>query len=508
MRGKVVLKILGILLIVFSTTLVPPIGVSYFYADGVMQPFLIALLLNLALGVGFWLPSRRHAGELRFRDGFLIVVLFWTVLSAMGSVPMILVQTPAIGVIDAVFESISGLTTTGATVLTGIDRLPPSILYYRQQLQWLGGMGIVVLAVAVMPMLGVGGMQLYRAETPGPVKDNKLTPRITETAKALWYIYFGLTVACGACYYLAGMTSFDAISHAFSTVAIGGFSTHDASLGFFDSDAVNFTAVVFMLLSGLNFALHFSAFRSKNIAVYARDPEAKVYFSLILFMVVVTVSVLTGFEVFDKVGDNVVQGMVQVVSIATTTGYTTTDFSVWPTFLPIMLILLSVAGGCAGSTAGGMKIIRIVLLYKQGAREISKLVHPNAMIPIKLGGKAVPDNVINAVWGFLSLYILSYVLLLILMLASGADPVTAFSAVTACLNNLGPGLGEGISKLWRRERHGKGRVNVRHVARPTGTVYLVGVIQPSFLERVARILHQSATGLHQPVDEPFFFTDF
>ncbi len=441
MRHKAVLKILGILLVLFSATLVPPMVVSMVTDDGVMMPFVATLALNLALGAACWLPLRHNKSELRVRDGFLVVVLFWTVLSAMGSVPLILLQAPAISVVDALFESMSGLTTTGATILTAIDDLPPSILYYRQQLQWLGGMGIVVLAVAVMPMLGVGGMQLYRAETPGPVKHNKLTPRITETAKGLWYIYLGLTIACALCYYLAGMTPFDAVGHAFSTIAIGGFSTHDASLGFFHSNAINFIAMVFMLLSGLNFALHFTALRSGNLRVYLRDPEARAYFGLLLAVLVVTVAVLMRYQVFDQLGDNFARGAVQVVSVATTTGFTVTDFSAWPTFLPIMLILMSTAGGCAGSTAGGMKIVRMILLYKQGAREISKLVHPNALMPIKLGGKAVPDNVVNAVWGFLSLYMLSYVLLLLLVLASGADPVTAFSAVTACLNNLGPGLG-------------------------------------------------------------------
>ncbi len=442
MISAVVLKILGILLVLFSATLVPPIAVSWVTGDGVMMPFVAALVLNLALGAACWLPVRHSKGELRVRDGFLVVVLFWTVLSAMGSVPFLLLREPALGVVDALFESMSGLTTTGATILTAIDDLPPSILYYRQQLQWLGGMGLVVLAVAVMPMLGVGGMQLYRAETPGPVKNNKLTPRITETAKGLWYIYLGLTVVCALCYYFAGMTPFDAIGHAFSTIAIGGFSTHDDSLGYFASNSVNLIAMLFMLLSGLNFALHFTAFRSRNLAVYLRDPEAQVYFGLVLAVLAVSVAMLLGHGVFERFSDNLIQGAVQVVSIATTTGFTTTDFSLWPSFLPIMLILVSTAGGCAGSTAGGMKIIRMVLLYKQGAREISKLVHPNALIPVKLGGKAVPDNVINAVWGFLSLYMLSYVVLLLLMLASGSDPVTAFSAVTACLNNLGPGLGD------------------------------------------------------------------
>jgi len=439
--NKPLVKILGILLMLFGAALIPPLAVSYFAADGAMPPLAAALCLNFALGAACWLPSRRATGELRLSDGFIAVVLFWTALSAMGAVPLLLLRAPNLGVIDALFESVSGLTTTGATILSGIDALPPSILYYRQQLQWLGGMGIVVLAVAIMPMLGVGGMQLYRAETPGPVKNNKLTPRITETAKGLWYVYLGLTLACAICYYFAGMNWFDAVGHAFSTIAIGGFSTHDASLGYFDSNAVNLVAMVFMLLSGLNFALHFTALRSRSFAVYLRDPEARAYFGLLLAVLALSVAALLRYHEFDHAGDALMQGAVQAVSIATTTGFTTSEFSAWPGFLPVMLILASCIGGCAGSTAGGMKVVRMILLYKQGAREISKLVHPSALMPVKLGGKAVPDDVINAVWGFLSLYILSYVLLLLLMLAAGADPVTAFSAVTACLNNLGPGLG-------------------------------------------------------------------
>ncbi|MGI9310948.1 MAG: TrkH family potassium uptake protein [bacterium] len=450
MRNKAVVKVLGILLVLFSITLLPPLAVSAFAGDGATAPFGAALALTFALGAACWLPLRRHSGDLRLRDGFLVVVLAWSVLSAMGALPLALLRAPtdgvavgaAIGVIDALFESMSGLTTTGATILVGLDDLPPSIRYYRQQLQWLGGMGIVVLAVAVMPMLGVGGMQLYRAETPGAVKHDKPTPRITETAKGLWFIYLSLTIACAVCYRLAGMDWFDAVGHAFSTIAIGGFSTHDANLGYFASDAIYLVACAFMLLSGLNFALHFTAFRSRRVAVYLRDPEARAYFALLAATLAITVAMLLRHRVFDDFGDNLVQGAVQVISIVTTTGFTTAEFSQWPGFLPIMLLLASTAGGCAGSTAGGMKIIRMILLCKQGLREISKLVHPSALIPIKVGGKPVPDNVINAVWGFLSLYILSYVLLLLLMLASGADPVTAFSAVTACLNNLGPGLGE------------------------------------------------------------------
>ncbi len=442
MQGEGIRKILGILTTYFSVTMLPPIIVSLIYGDNTHNVFLASMVIIIVCGLVCWLPVRTVDKELRFRDGFLVVVLIWAVLSLLAAIPLLLVENPSIRVIDAIFESTSGLTTTGATILTGLDEMPHSILYYRQQLQWLGGMGIIVLAVAVMPALGVGGMQLYRAETPGPVKDNKLTPRITETAKAIWYIYLGLTTSCGVFYYMAGMNPFDALCHAFSTVAIGGFSTHDASLGYFQNNSIYLIACLFMILAGLNFALHFSAVRFRKVRVYLKDPEARVYFFLLAGASAITVFMLLRHGIYDNPGDSIVQGIVQAVSIITTTGFTITDFYLWPTFVPVFLILLSTAGGCAGSTAGGMKIIRMMLLFRQGVREISQLVHPSALIPIKLGGKPVPDNVINAVWGFLSLYIFSFTVLLVLMLATGVDMVTAFSAVTASLNNLGPGLGD------------------------------------------------------------------
>ncbi|MBT4987593.1 MAG: potassium transporter, partial [Proteobacteria bacterium] len=377
----------------------------------------------------------------RVRDGFLIVVLFWTVLAIFGTAPLLLSPNPALGLTDALFESMSGLTTTGATVLTGLDNLPPSILYYRQQLQWLGGMGIIVLAVAVMPMLGVGGMQLYRAETPGPMKDSKLTPRITETAKALWYIYLGLTVSCAMAYWAAGMTVFDAVGHAFSTVAIGGFSTHDESIGFFNNPLVMLIAMIFMLVSAINFALHFTVVRSRSLSTYFGDTEVKAFMVFMLLVITIAITVLAVWEAYPSSGQTILHGAFQVISIGTTTGFTTTGFHWWPSFLPVLLIIMSAVGGCAGSTAGGMKMIRFVLLYKQGKREIGQLIHPSAMVTVKIGNKPVPDHVINAVWGFFSLYILSYVGLSIAVTATGVDLITAFSAVTACLNNLGPGLG-------------------------------------------------------------------
>jgi len=432
MHPTAIQRILGLLLAVFSTTMLPPLAVSLLAGDGEHNAFLVAFVALLVIGLMCWFPVRHVRRELRLRDGFMIVALFWAVLGGSGAVPLALAENPNMPIVDAIFESISGLTTTGATVLVGIDDLPISILWYRQQLQWLGGMGIIVLAVAILPMLGIGGMQLYRAETPGPMKDSKLTPRITETAKALWYIYLGLTIACAVGYWLAGMSGFDAIAHSFSTVAIGGFSTHDASIGYFDSALVEAVAVVFMFTSGINFALHFLAWRRMSLAPFLGDPEFRGYFTVLALVAVLTTASLYLTGTFDSFGSALHHGIFQAVSIGTTTGFTTTEYFAWPIFLPGLLLFSSFVGGCAGSTGGGLKVIRFLLLIKQGVREIQRLVHPNAQIPVKIGNKVLPERVIQAVWGFFAVYVAT----------SGLDQITAFSAVAACLNNLGPGLGE------------------------------------------------------------------
>lgn len=440
MKPFAVQKVLGLLLTLFSISMVPPILVSLWYRDGATPAFLIAFVLILSIGLAIWLPVVKHKDELRLRDGFLVVVLYWTVLGIIGSLPFILMEIPHLSVTDAVFESMSGLTTTGATVILGIDSLPPSILYYRQQLQWLGGMGIIVLAVAVLPMLGIGGMQLYRAETPGPMKDSKLTPRITETAKALWYIYLGLTIACIAAYRIAGMSLFDAVAHAFSTVAIGGFSTHDESIGFFDNTAIEMVAVVFMLLSGVNFALHFLAWNRKLPSTYLHDAEFRFYIFLMGISTVVVTLALYYTETYFLWSEAFTQGLFQVVSIGSTTGFTTAEFYIWPPFLQILLLFASFIGGCAGSTGGGIKVIRFLLLIKQGLREIARLIHPNAQLPVRVGSKTINNRVVDAVWGFFSLYVASFTVMYLALAATGIDLVTAFSAVAACINNLGPGL--------------------------------------------------------------------
>jgi len=442
MHFQTVLKILGVLLIIFSVTHLTPLFVSLIYRDGNSLPFAVSFSVTLITGLLFWAPQRKLKRDLRYRDGFLVVVLFWTVLAAFGALPFIFSKEHSLSITNAFFESMSGLTTTGGTILTNLDSLPQSTLYYRQQLQWLGGMGIVVLAVAIMPMLGIGGMQLYRAETPGPMKDTKLTPRITESAKALWYIYLGLTIMCVAAYWVAGMSLFDAICHAFSTVAIGGFSTHDASIGYFDSVPIEMVSMFFMLLASANFSLHFLAWRDRSSKPYRHDSEYRFFLLVLLLASIVLVGALAAQDIYADQSQAVRQGLFHIISIVTTTGYTSSGFAWWPGALPVMLILLSFMGGCAGSTAGGMKVMRIQMMYKQGRREIVRLIHPNAVLSIKSGRQVISDQIISTITAFFSMYILCFALTGFALSAVGLDWITAFSAAAACLNNLGPGLGE------------------------------------------------------------------
>jgi len=428
----------------FSLSLLPPALVAVIYKDGGGAAFIQAFALSLFLGFILWYPNRKHNKDLRTREGFLLVVLFWGVLGSIGAVPFIFSSQPDLSLTDSFFESFSALTTTGATVIVGLDSLPKAILFYRHLLQWLGGMGIIVLAVAILPVLGIGGMQLYRAEMPGPVKDSKMTPRIAETAKALWYIYFALTIACAFAYWVAGMDLFDAICHSFSTIAIGGFSTHDASMGYFDSTAINMVCVVFLLIAALNFSLHFAAFtrRGINLKVYFKDAEFKALIIVQLVLTGICFATLYHSGIYDSPEETLDFALFQAVSISTTAGFGTESFHVWPLFLPMLLIFSSFIGGCGGSTAGGIKVMRMILLLKQGSRELKRLVHPRGMFSIRIGNKALPERVIDAVWGFFSAYALVFVICMLALMAMGMDNITAFSATAACLNNLGPGLGE------------------------------------------------------------------
>ena len=425
---------------IFSLSVIPPILVSLWYADGEAAHFALSFLLIHITGLFLWLPSRGAVGDFQRRDGFIIVTLFWVVLSLLSAIPFMI--GPHLSFVDAFFEAVSGFTTTGATVIVGLDDLPKSVLYYRGQLQWLGGMGLIVLAVAIMPMLGIGGMQLYRAEAPGPMKEEKLKPRLAETARSLWMLYVGLTVACAAGYWLAGMSLFDAVVHAYATVSTGGFSTHDASLGFFQSVPIELIAVIFMLAGGINFAVHYRVVTGLSLKAYWRDVEVRTFLVFIAGALLIISLMLWLFEEYGHFHEALTNSLFEVVSVITSTGFGTADFSSWPSFLPLLLILISFIGGCGGSTAGGMKVSRILLMFKQGGQEIYYLIHPHAVRPLRIGEHVLPPRVSQAIWGFFSVYVLAFALFTLLMMAAGLDQVSAFSAVAACMNNLGPGLGE------------------------------------------------------------------
>jgi len=433
-------RILGTLLMLFSFAQLFPGFLAYFFEERqFVYNFIVTGFVTFLIGCFLFFLASEKNGDLRTKDGFIITIFFWTVLGFFGSIPFYLAELEGVSYIDSLFESISGLTTTGATVLVGLDDMPRSLLFYRQLLQWLGGMGIIVLAVAVLPLLGVGGMQLYKAETPGPLKDSKLTPRITETAKALWFVYLSMTISCSILYKYFGMSWFDAVCHAFSTISIGGFSTHDDSFAFFNNSGLRWTAIIFMVISGINFALHYLAWTKKRLFHYFYDSEVKLYLSLLISTALITYLTLYFSEnIYDEM---IVDSVFQAVSIGTTTGFLTSNYSNWPLFVPIMLLIAAFIGACAGSTGGGIKVIRALILIRQGSSEITKLIHPNAVVTIKFGKKSLDPRVSESVWGFFAVYVATFLMILMFLLSQSNDFLTAFSAVGATLNNLGPGLG-------------------------------------------------------------------
>ena len=441
MQFSIVFKTIGLLLMVFSLTQLPPIVVDAIYQQQEAPSFVVAFALTFASGLLLYLPFRKSTKDFRIREGILVVVSFWFVLSLFATIPFLLSESLRMSFSDAFFESMSGLTTTGATVLSGLDDLPMAILYYRQQLQWLGGMGIIVLAVAILPMLGVGGMELYHAESSGISKD-RLTPKLTQTAKALWKIYLSFTVICAVAYYLAGMDIFDAIGHSYSTVAIGGFSTHDLSIGYFDNIVIESVAVVFMFLAGINFSLHFFVWRKKNVLAFFKDSEFQTYLLILSVLIALVTLYLLNSGHYQTTPEALRYGVFQSVSIATTTGFASTNFSLWPLILPVLLIFSSFIGACAGSTGGGIKVVRVLLMFKLAMKEIKKFIHPNAQINIKLNQRSVSESTLISVWGFFSLYVIAFIFIMVALMFTGMDQVTAFSATAASINNLGPGLGD------------------------------------------------------------------
>ena len=436
-----VLNVLGYVVLIFAGTMLVPLAFAFFANEAALKDYDFALLITAGIGGALIVTTRRFRRELQPRDGFLLVTLGWTVMPACATLPL-LFHLPGLTFTDAYFETMSGLTTTGATVLTGIDNLPLSINVWRHLMVWMGGMGILVLVVAILPLLGVGGAQVFKAETAGPLKETKLTPRIADTAKALYTIYFGLSLACFLSYRWAGMTWSDAFMHMCSTMGLGGFSTHDASFGYWDSPTIEAVAIFFMVLAGLNFSLHFLAWRRRSVLVYFQNPEARAYVITLVLAVAGVAVFLLWRDVYPDLETAARYAAFNVVSIATTTGYANTDFNQWPIFAPVLMLFLCGFTTCAGSTGGGVKMIRGLILLKQARREFTRILHPRVVSPVIVGDQVIENKVIFAVLAFMLLYGACITWLTFLMLLSGLDVITAFSAIVACLNNTGPGLNQ------------------------------------------------------------------
>jgi trk system potassium uptake protein TrkH len=441
MRFLPVFNALGVIVFLFGLMLLVPLGVSWYHADGAHTAYDEALAITLIAGLSLWLSTRRRRrSELRVRDGFLLVALTWTVLPFFGALPL-LIHIPGLSFTDAYFEATSGLTATGSTLLVGLDHLPISINFWRTFMHWLGGMGVIVLAVAILPLLGIGGRQIFKAEVPGPMKESSLTPRIAETAKGLWAVYILLTVLCTLGFIVAGMEHWDAVMHAFSVMGLGGFSTKDASLGHFASVPIELVAMSFALLSGINYATHFLAFRSRSLEAYRHDAELPFYFAVMGISIVALTAYLMQFDVYDNVWTALRYVAFHSISLATSLGFATTDYAAWPMFGQLWILFLGSFFACSGSTGGGIKMMRAIILYKQVFREILRAMHPRLVHPVRLGQQVVSEPVLHAVLGFSFIYMAIIVTLTLLMSASGLELVTAFSAIVATLNNTGPGLG-------------------------------------------------------------------
>jgi trk system potassium uptake protein TrkH len=441
LRALNVFHALGLLLVVFSASYLMPIATALIFQDTpLLMDFLLAMMMTFGGGLLMWLLTRRYRSELSIRHGYLLVVAMWTAMPAFATLPLLL-SLPELSFTDAYFETMSGMTTTGATVLTGLDNLAPALNLWRHELNWLGGMGIIVLAVAVLPLLGVGGRQLFKAETPGPMKDSALTPRITETARNLWVVYVLITLACIGLLKLAGMGWLDAICHAFATMGLGGFSTHDASVGYFNSPLIEFILIVFMLIAAMNFATHFLALRGRSFKIYLQDTEALATVGLVVASCFGIAFFLYWQGTYPDYLTALRHASFNLVSLATDCGFASQDFNQWPIFAPMWMLFLSCVSASSGSTGGGIKMIRTLVLVKQAGREFLMLLHPSAINPLKIGGHVIANNIVFAVLGFIFLYFMSVATLTFTLLISGMDFISAFSAIIACINNAGPGLG-------------------------------------------------------------------
>lgn len=435
-------NVLAAVVTAFSATMLVPLVLALFVThDAALPAFALAAVIGIAGGAITWALTRSFKRELKIRDGILLVALTWTLIPLIASLPLLLHFGSALSFTDAYFEMVSALTTTGATIFTNLDGMPHSINLWRHLVQWFGGMGIIVLAVAILPLLGVGGMQLFKAETPGPMKDSKLTPRIEQTAKALWLVYAAITAACILCLWTAGMSWFDAICHAFSAMSLGGFSTHDASVGYFDSVPIEVVLTIFQVVAALNFATHFLAWQSRSLRAYAHDVEARHVVEILGFSCVLIAVYLYLTGTYDTLGQSLRHATFNLVTIATDCGYATQDFAAWPVFAPMWMLFLSCMTVSSGSTGGGIKMIRTLVIGKQAATQMTQLMHPRAVLPLRIGGRPMPDSLPAAVLGFTYLYFICVVMLTFALLLSGLDFITAFSAIVACINNMGPGLG-------------------------------------------------------------------
>lgn len=435
----VIAHVLGGLMMIFAATLILPLGWSLAVGDGAHAGFAWSGLGCLVAGALLWLATRRFRRELQPRDGALLVVLGWLAMALVGAAPLLL-ELPELSFTDAFFEAMSGLTTTGATVLTGLDSLPQSINVWRSALCWFGGMGIIVLAVAVLPLLGVGGRQLYKAETPGPMKETRLTPRIAQTAKYLWMLYAGLTAACIVSLHLAGMSWYDAVCHGFSTAALAGFSNRDASVAAFQSVTVEIVMMVFMMIAVLNFTTHFMALRQRSLRVYVRDAEVFAVWTVILGSCLVLAAYLWWGGVYTDPVLALRHAGFNTVSLATSSGFMSTDYDRWPIFAPMWMMFLAAIASSAGSTGGGVKMIRVLILVRQAGLELKRMIHPRAVTPLTISGHVIDNRVVLAVLGYMLMYGMSLVVLTFVMMATGMDFITAVSGVLASLNNTGPGL--------------------------------------------------------------------
>lgn len=435
-----VINALGIVIAIFGLLMFFPLACSLILNDGASEHFKTAFYITFLCGLLIWLVTRqKERRDLYARDGFLLVALVWLILPNFGALPL-LFNDVHLSFTDAYFEANSGLTATGASVLLDVENLPRSLNIWRTFLHWIGGMGIIVLVVAILPLLGIGGRQLFKVEVPTPMKESSLTPRITETAKGLWLTYILLTIACGLSLYYAGMTGWDALIHAFTVTGLGGFSNYNDSLAHFHSIHIETVTVFFAMLAGMNYATHYLALTRHSLNPYFKDAEIRVYLGVLLLSALLLGCYLSFGDMHLALLEAMRYATFHVVSIATSLGLTTQDYTQWPVFAQLWLLFLGSFVSCSGSTGGGIKLIRAIILYKQVYREIIRSLHPNVVYPVRISKTPVAENVLYAVLGFSFMYMVSIVTLTLIMTFLGASPITAFSAVIACINNTGPGM--------------------------------------------------------------------